>query len=188
MPGGIFNPESLQEIIGFCGSFLTLQDQTVYFIHQSAKDFLLGKALGKTFKASQDAFNWVFPSGTEDVNYTIFSRSLNAMSTVLQRDMYRLREPAFPIENVQVPVPDPLVTVRYSCVYWVDHLRSSISGTRTTQECLQDGGVVHTFLEKKYLYWLEALSLLNSMSKGVMAVLGLRSLVVSSNDAIASKR
>src|SRR5947199_6758103 len=29
--------ESLREIIGLCGSFLTIREDTVYFVHQSAK-------------------------------------------------------------------------------------------------------------------------------------------------------
>ncbi|KAK4250921.1 NACHT domain-containing protein [Corynascus novoguineensis] len=37
MPGGISNDrESLEKMIELCGSFLTLRDQTVYFVHQSA--------------------------------------------------------------------------------------------------------------------------------------------------------
>jgi len=43
------NLESLEEIIKVCGSFLTLRKQIVYFVYQSAKDFLLGKA---TYQAS----------------------------------------------------------------------------------------------------------------------------------------
>jgi hypothetical protein len=33
--------ESLREIIGICGSFLTIREGTIYFVHQSAKDYLL---------------------------------------------------------------------------------------------------------------------------------------------------
>ena len=49
--------ESLEEIIRLCGSFLTVREQTVYFVHQSAKDFLLGNASDKASnEASQEAF------------------------------------------------------------------------------------------------------------------------------------
>ncbi|KAL2145029.1 hypothetical protein VTI28DRAFT_8129 [Corynascus sepedonium] len=164
--------ESLEEIVKLCGSFLTLRDGTVYFVHQSAKDFLLGKASNKTCnKASQEAFDWVFSSGTESVDYIFFSKSLNAISTTLRRDMYGLGVPGLSIDNIQVPDPDPLAAVRYSCVYWVDHLRNSFSGTNTKRgDLLQDHGVVHTFLKTKYLYWLEALSLLRAMSEGIVAI------------------
>jgi hypothetical protein len=32
---------SLQEIVSLYGSLLTVQEDTVYFVHQSAKDYLL---------------------------------------------------------------------------------------------------------------------------------------------------
>ncbi|KAH8645549.1 hypothetical protein BGZ61DRAFT_542707 [Ilyonectria robusta] len=36
--------DDLEEIIKSCGSFLTLREGVIYFVHQSAKDFLLKKA------------------------------------------------------------------------------------------------------------------------------------------------
>ncbi|KAK3896651.1 vegetative incompatibility protein [Staphylotrichum tortipilum] len=174
------DPRCLEEIVKLCGSFLTLREQTVYFVHQSAKDFLLGKASDKgSNTASQEAFDWVFPSGTENVHRFIFLRSLDAMSITLRRDMYGLGAPGFLIDSVQVPDPDPLRTVRYSCVHWVDHFRDSVPGTNTKRDDLQqDDTVVHTFLKTKYLYWLEALSLLQAMSEGVIAIRQLENLLV----------
>ena len=64
--------DSLREIIGLCGSFLTVRGDTVYFVHQSAKDFLLINAV-----------NEIFPFGLEEAHYTVFSRSLKAMSKTL---------------------------------------------------------------------------------------------------------
>ncbi|KAK4448347.1 hypothetical protein QBC34DRAFT_112805 [Podospora aff. communis PSN243] len=171
MPDNIADDlESLEEVVKVCGSFLTLRERIVEFVHQSAKDFLLGKATSgtTTHHTSQEAFSQVFPRGMEDVHHIIFSKSLNAMSTVLQRDMYDLKAPGFPIDEVQPPSPNPLETVRYSCVFWVDHLRDSISDKTTTERSTHHA--VHTFLEQKYLYWLEALSLLQAMSEGVIAI------------------
>ncbi|WPJ60807.1 hypothetical protein SMAC4_13298 [Sordaria macrospora] len=182
------NPEFLEAIIGLCGSFLTLRDQTVYFVHQSAKDFLLGNASDKAGNQALETFKWIFPSGKEDVNYTIFSRSLDAMSTTLRRDIYGLRAPGFPSDKVQVPDPDPLATVRYSCVYWVDHLCDSVSDTNTKwHDRLQDNGVVYAFLKTKYLYWLEALSLLQAMPAGVVAIRRLEGLLRGNNQSQLSK-
>jgi hypothetical protein len=81
--------ESVKEIIGFCGSFLTLREDTVYFVHQSAKDFLL-----------EQAHNEVFPDGSEAVHRMIFLRSLSILSKSLCRDIYSLEAPGYPIENV----------------------------------------------------------------------------------------
>jgi hypothetical protein len=156
--------ESMQEIIGLCGSFLTLRQGTVYFIHQSAQDFLLKEAIEE-----------VFPSGKGHIHSTIFTRSLEVLSTALYRDMYGLKEPGYLIENIDKPTPDPLGTSRYSCVHLIDHLNESSPETRVF--ALSNGGSVNSFLETKYLYWLEALSLCKSMSKGVVSMAKLQSLV-----------
>ncbi|KAF2691151.1 HET-domain-containing protein [Lentithecium fluviatile CBS 122367] len=148
--------DSLQQIVGLCGSFLTVQNGTVYFVHQSAKDFLCTGAVSE-----------IFPSGTENVHFTVFSRSLEVMSKTLRRDMYSLRALGYPAEQVEPPDPDPLAASRYSCIYWVDHLCDwCLNSSATSLVNLQDGGTVYEFLRKKYLYWLEALSLCKSMSKG----------------------
>ena len=154
------DPESVQDIIGRCGSFLTMRDGIVYFVHQSAKDFLVEKAS-----------NTIFLSGTENAHYAVFSRSLQVLSNSLQRDMYNLNAPGYPIERVTLPDPDPLGKARYSSVYWVDHLCSCRSIITTGHLVdLQDGGIIDEFLQKKYLYWLEALSLCKSISKGVASM------------------
>lgn len=175
------DPESLEEIVKLCGSFLIIRERTVYFVHQSAKDFLLGTASDKASnKASQEAFKLVFPTGIEDVSYIIFWRSLKVMSQKLRRDIYCLNAPGFLIDNVRVPDPDPLATVRYSCIYWIDHLRDLVSSTSSKWvRLLQDDGDIHRFLTTKYLYWLEALSLLRALPEGTNAIRQLESLLVS---------
>ena len=88
--------ESVREIVGFCGSFLTLREDTVYFVHQSAKDFLFIKAYGEAF-----------PDGSEAVHHAIFLRSLAILTKTLHRDMYSLEAPGYPIKNVKLPKTDP---------------------------------------------------------------------------------
>ena len=74
MPLGIGDDlEFLWEIIGLCGSFLTVRADTIYFVHQSAKDFLFA-----------NVFDEVFPSGTEEAHYVIFSKSLQVLSRTLR--------------------------------------------------------------------------------------------------------
>ena len=155
-----------KKIAAMCGSFLTVRGDQVYLIHQSAKDYLSDKARVA-----------VFPS-QEMTDYDIFSRSLKLMSSALRRDIYRLVEPGFPIDQVQVPHQDPLRTTRYSCVHWIDHLCDSVSGKSIRRyDDLQDGGSVYIFLKQHYLYWLEALSLCRSMSQGVVSIAKLEALL-----------
>jgi hypothetical protein len=159
--------DDVQEIISLCGSFLTLREDTVYFVHQSAKDFLFTKASDE-----------IFLNGAEEIHQVIFLRSLSILSRTLHRDMYGLEALGIPIENVTQPDPDPLAESRYPCVYWIDHLYDSRAKITTDNDRdLQVGGVVDGFLRKKYLYWLEALSLFKSLGKGVVSIAKLWSLV-----------
>ncbi|KAF2726404.1 hypothetical protein EJ04DRAFT_539406 [Polyplosphaeria fusca] len=103
--------DSAREVVSLCGSLLTIRDGIIYFVHQSAKDFLL-----------KEAYQLLFPCGEEMVHYTVFFRSLLTMSDTLRRDIYGLGVLGYPIEQVQQPESDPLAVLRYSCIYWIDHL------------------------------------------------------------------
>lgn len=168
LPTQIQNVNELTaKIVKMCGSFLTIRDDNVYIIHQSARDFL-----------STEASSDIFPYGIRNVHHSIFSRSLRVMSSTLRRDFYSLRAPGYPIERVKQPNPDPLEASRYSCIYWVNHLCAWNSHSCADQgSYLQDGGAVDEFLRKKYLYWLEALSLCKSISNGVVSMAKLDALL-----------
>ncbi|KAK4153208.1 hypothetical protein C8A00DRAFT_43834 [Chaetomidium leptoderma] len=166
--------EALAEIVGLCGSFLTLHKRTISFVHQSAKDFLL-----------KQAHDEIFPSGIEDTHRTIFSRSLRAMRETLRRDIYNLGTPVFSIDNVRSPDPDPLAAVRYSCVYWINHLRDC-DPKKNANKDLQDGGSIDAFLREKYLHWLEALSLLKRMPDGIASMLELERLFEGHRNVVNS--
>ena len=120
----------------------------------------------------------MFSSGREDVHRAIVARSLEIMSRTLQRDMYGLKVPGYPVDDIKQLDSDLLAMSRYSCIYWVDHLCDSNAVSLASHaEDLQDGGVVDVFIREKYLYWLEALSLCKSVLKGVVLIAKLRSLV-----------
>jgi hypothetical protein len=177
VPEGVSDThESLADIIGLCGSFLTLRGCSIYFVHQSAKDFLLGKSCDK-----------IFPSAMENIYYSIFSVSLQVMSGKLRRDIYGLDFPGFPIAKFRQPKPDPLATTRYSCVYWVDHLRDCGTSTSANGD-LQDGGSVDRFFRQSCLHWLEALSLLRNMSEGILSMATLERLLQVRSDQLCHLR
>lgn len=158
--------DELKDIIGYCGSFLTIREETIYFIHQSAKDFLLEKAP-----------NQILTLGIEHQHHTIFSRSLNQLSKILHHDIYSLNLPGVSIKHVSSPNPDPLAPIRYSCIYWIDHLIASEHTRELSHGKMpRSEDMINTFFERKYLYWLEALSLLRCMSEGVLAMQKLVSL------------
>ncbi|PVH71957.1 hypothetical protein DL98DRAFT_399416, partial [Cadophora sp. DSE1049] len=152
--------EPLEEIISLCGSFLELRDGMVSFIHKSAKDFL------------QKADCVVPANGRPQLHRGIFLQSLEALSNTLRHDMYGLAAPGAHIESILTPTPDPLRSIRYACVYLVDHLEDSKEPDECFEDefCLRDGGSLYEFFRTKYLYWLESLSLHRSIAQGCAAI------------------
>lgn len=170
--------ECVEKLADMCGSFLTVRDDHVYLIHQSVKDFLISEACTA-----------IFQSGFTAAHHTMFLQSICIMSETLYRDMYGLRHPGSSADDLHQPKPDPLAAARYSCVYWVDHLRDSVSPkTSSLIDKLNDCKTIHQFISKKYLHWLEALSLLHSMPEGVMAMQKLGAWVVSPRNFIPESR
>jgi hypothetical protein len=159
-------------IIRLCG-LLTIKkdDKTIYFVHQSAKDYL-------TEHAKSEILSEIFPHRRAEGHHTIVSQSLKAMTAKLQRNIYNLEYPGFPITKVQAPYPDHLASIRYACVSWIDHLCEIKSGYDTVGLC--DNGMIDVFLKKHFLHWLEALSLLKRMSEGVLSIAKLASLLMVS--------
>jgi len=94
------------EIIKLCDSFLTIWDDIIYFVHQSAKNFLLKKTS-----------NEIFFSELKKMHYAIFSRSLEVMSITLWCNIYSLDTSEFSINNVTSSNSDSLITVCYFCVF-----------------------------------------------------------------------
>ena len=161
--------DDLTEIIHMCGSFLTIREETIYFIHQSAKDYL-----------STKVDHLIFPSGRTEVHRGIVSQSLQGMSK-LQRDMYNLRDPGILIDQVTPANPDPLTRIRYACVYWIDHL-CEIDNSFHDKVGLRDDGEIYRFLNEHFLHWLEALSLMRHMTSGVVMIRKLENLLAECID------
>ncbi|KAF4901526.1 Vegetative incompatibility protein HET-E-1 [Colletotrichum fructicola] len=145
--------EILEEIVGECGSLLTVKDGIVYFVHQSAKDFISGHALAE-----------VMPFGIHHEHNLLLSRSLEVMYKTCRRNIYDLQEPRESLDDIRTPVPDPLGPARYACAYWLEHI--SDGGHLNEQQYSQ----VYDFLEQHFLHWIEALSLLKSMSGGIASL------------------
>ncbi|RYP84315.1 hypothetical protein DL770_005219 [Monosporascus sp. CRB-9-2] len=162
------NLEWLEQFIGQCGSFLTIRGGMIYFVHQSVKDYL-----------SDKASSTIFPSGPTDVHHAIFSRSLQAMST-LRRNIYNLHRPGLLIGEINAPDPDPLAAIRYSCVHWIGHFCDAYSSSRPEVE------TVGQFLREKSLYWLEALGLIQHMGDVILSITRLESLLMGHSDSVRS--
>jgi hypothetical protein len=155
------DPQAVADLVSRCGSFLTIRQDTASFIHLSAKDYLMAGN-------GQHVFDGAAVEEHGQVTY----RLLSAMRSSLRRDVCGIeRLGAQTMELTQRIENSILTQIAYACEYWVDHLcASKLTSSATSEDVLQDGGVVDLFLSEKFLYWLEALSLCKSMSEGVVAV------------------
>lgn len=160
-----FDVNEVIEAIGECGSFLALENGLIRFIHQSAKDFLLGEACEQ-----------IFPSGIPQHHRMVVRRSADGLHKVLRRDIYNLERPGYFAKDITPPTPDPLTPIRYQCLHWVAHLKEC---STIAHEELSEDGTIDQFMQHKFLYWLECLGLMHSMGQGARAMADLEDIIVS---------
>lgn len=134
-----------EDIIRKCDSF-GIRGLTTFSVNKLAREFLYGDSV-------------LFPEGFENYHRRIFLQSLTIMEATLHRDIYTLRQPGILAVDIKTPEPDPLAVAGYASEYWIEHLVASNYHGRDTK----DGGALSVFLEFKYLYWMESLSLLGVM-------------------------
>ncbi|KAL2890635.1 Vegetative incompatibility protein HET-E-1 [Ceratocystis lukuohia] len=149
-----FNREDIEEVVASCGSLFTLHNNVVSFVHQSAKDYFLGEALDQ-----------VLPNGISHQHQVVFVRLVELLRQTLKRDIYNLQALGCLINEISAPDPDPLAAIKYSCIFWVDHLHDS-----PPDVIARESDIILAFFKEKYLQWLEALSLMRSIYTGVQTM------------------
>ncbi|PWY92330.1 WD40 repeat-like protein [Aspergillus heteromorphus CBS 117.55] len=150
--------DSVEAVVQDCRSFVTVQQDTVYFIHQSAQDYL---------RENHAALR---EGSLEDLHHGAFERSVHAMDGHLERNMYKLPNHGVFVEEVQVPLSGRLDPLRYACQYWTYHLKRG-----GLQE--SDSEIIYQFLYRHFLHWLEAASLLRVIPHAMDAINTLHSLL-----------
>ncbi|KAK7427291.1 hypothetical protein QQZ08_006227 [Neonectria magnoliae] len=153
------NLETLRSIILSCGSFLIIRDDVVYFVHQSAQNFL-----------RTEGSETVMPLGIAHQHHVNLFKSLDALDKTLRRDVYNLKDPGITMDEISPPEPNPLAPIVYHSYSWVDHLCDWHALKKTEEMDKMMMEKVYGFLSTKTLYWLEAHSLLGAMPKIVTAL------------------
>jgi hypothetical protein len=152
----------VREVVALCGSFLTVKENeakegVVYLIHQSVNDYFSGRMAST-----------IFPAGPGQVHRAMFAQSVQALSaaTGLQRNIYGLSSCGVLIEDIKVPEPNPLASIQYSCIHWARHFCvASPSNSGFENEDLK---TIDRFIRSCFLYWLEAVALLRSMTESIV--------------------
>jgi hypothetical protein len=150
-----FTLQDIQSIAKDCGSILSIRDDIVYFVHQSAKDFIIKVE---------------FPSGLQYQHLKIFQASIDAMSRDLKTDLYNLKTPGIHINDIRPPVSDPLAPLKYCCVFWGQHLLLGCSSAAKDDQYWETNAILYTFLKEKFLCWVESLALIGRLPQALMTL------------------
>ena len=146
LPENLHNLSYIEDFVTSCGSFVTIREEFIFFVHQSAKDYLTSG------KGSQ-----LFPSGLQSFHGQLARGLVKLMSKYLRRNICELYPPGIP------GIPQHLTKwgivgrflphhLQYACHYWTDHL--NYSGYRVSKD-----DEFHVFLQGHLFHWLEALNL-----------------------------
>ncbi|KAJ4863073.1 NACHT domain-containing protein [Trichoderma breve] len=148
-----YNLRDMRDMAKDCGSILSIREDIIYFIHQSAKDYIVENATQRIFPILHQ-------------HYKMFETSLEAMFSVLKYDIYDLEDPGIHIDEISPKDnrSDPLFPIRYCCVFWVEHLVLGYQFEGFEKDkYLKDDERLHSFLKEKFLCWIESLSLMRSL-------------------------
>jgi hypothetical protein len=163
------NAQTVTDLTIHCGSFVTVQRNIVSFVHLSAKDYFL----------ESNGSRHIFAGAIAKEHEQVAHRLLDVMRNTLRRDLCGLEKSRTQTLKTADQIKQSILTrVAYACEYWVDHLcESTLAIPASFENALQDQGAIDEFLREKFLYWLEALSLCKSVSKGLFAIDKLLTLV-----------
>lgn len=99
--------------------------------------------------------------------------------------MYKLVNPGSSIDDLKCDPSNsgPLASVAYCCVYWIHHFERATSGSPFTfyPDIEESHQLIYNFTETKFIYWLEALSLLRNVFVGMTAIQKLKKAAVRSS-------
>jgi hypothetical protein len=144
------------------------EDQTcpLRLHHPSFRDFLLDK------KRCGDSN---FQVEEHQAHRTLADNCIRLMSSSLKQDLCGQDAPGTRVANVESSRIEQCLPaeVQYACLYWIQHLQKS-----GAQLC--DNDEVHQFLQIHLLHWLEALSWMQKISEGVLAIASLESIALVS--------
>lgn len=146
---------SISVMVQRCGSFLIIKDDTVSLIHQSAKDYLVS-----VYQSRIQPFGFAHGHGQ------LVNCSIAAMSKVLKRNIYNLKTFDSKPREARRGTQDPLATVRYSCLFWMQHAVSFLESEGSEDHIKQAlGHTMLAFLRRLFLQWLESVSLIGRISR-----------------------
>jgi hypothetical protein len=140
------------------------RDYPIRLLHLSFRDFLLDQE-------KSEFWFWINGMKTHEM-MAIRCLELISKPCCLRENMCSLEFPGklrnhIDKERVYDRLPPD---VRYACQYWVHHLEQG-------RKRIHDQDIVHVFLQRHLLHWLEALSLIGKISESIVMIDTLQLLV-----------
>ncbi|EPS38391.1 hypothetical protein H072_7869 [Dactylellina haptotyla CBS 200.50] len=130
-------------------------------LHLSFRDFLFDESLRSDTKFHHF---WI---DDKESHRKLYSKCVELMSGSkgLKKDICGLRSPGTLRHEIKTSVIESGLSMelRYACRYWVYHLQQS-------GDCVNDGDMVHKFLQRHVLHWLEAMSLSDEIRETISIV------------------
>ena len=131
--------------------------------HPSFHEFLLSR---------ERCSNPQFCVNEREGHHQLFVSCVELMSKILKQNLCSLGRPGIRVDEVEKNQKEKCLPrdLRYACRYWVEHLQRCEIGA-------EDSNLVHSFLGKHLLHWLETLGWMNAASEGILMLTVLQSLV-----------
>ncbi|KAI9784183.1 MAG: hypothetical protein M1839_002689 [Geoglossum umbratile] len=150
------------------------EDLPIKLLHLSFRDFLIDPQ-----KRGKSPF-WVDERETHE---RLVSKCLELLSSPegLRQNMCELLNPGTlrsEIDEQEIAIY-LLPELQYACRYWAHHLEQS-------DRHIYDGDPIHLFLQKYFLYWLEAMSLIGETYKCIHIIKRLQALTESNTSTVSS--
>lgn len=185
-----FSPDEVCSVVNNCGSFLTVRNGSVYFVHTSVKDYL----------DSSICHDVIHPESAAHSHLNVVLNGLNQMDHTLKANMHNLADPDSTLNDIDIPQDSPTLVFHYASVFWVDHVYAMLREANSCRLCvsrpshvcekseeknvcimlLSDDGPVLFFLSHHFLHWVECLSFLHGIPEAIVSIKRLSSCIVVS--------
>ncbi|OCL10893.1 hypothetical protein AOQ84DRAFT_387205 [Glonium stellatum] len=162
--------DSLHSVLSFPDS----ENVPIRLLHLSFRDFLVDPE-----KQKKSPF-WV---DKKEIHKMLASQCLKLLSSPkgLRQNMCNLPTPGGPKREINKQIIANYLSpeLQYASRYWVHHLEQG-------KRHIYDGDSIHLFLQKYFLYWLEAMSLIKEIYKCIYIINRLQALVDLDQSAVLS--
>jgi hypothetical protein len=176
--------KGLSDLVALWDPLLTIHQKTIYFMHESIRDYLLSHIMENLSSHS--------PSKDVDTtggHWDIMLRCIKLIEDGMPKDKrdsasVNATEKATLKSNENA---NSIMGVKYACCYWLDHLVEALEEQKRMnapissdqRKFLSDGGQLHKFLQVNFLDWLVALCALRRGMDSILKLTTLASKLVS---------